>query len=304
MQHGITFSHRQLQFLRCNVDDALQQALSLNFDYLRLCLYWDELEPQAKQFNWKIIQNILQKCQENQQAVVLTIGVKAPRWPEFYFPSWLETANITQQKTQDQLLQFISQALLELKSFSCIKYYQVENEALDPSGPKKKTIPLAFLKKEIELVRQLDPDREIITTLWGNQLSKRKILPKLAPISDIVGIDLYYRQFIKEILNQAIYIGPGDTSKKISQIIKQTQTKQKQVSLIWIMELQAEPWESSNEKYLSVNPASISPQKIIDNYKMATKLPISTIFFWGYEYWYYRSQQGDSRYLKTIANLI
>ena len=65
MQHGITFSHRQLQFLRCNVDDALQQALSLNFDYLRLCLYWDELEPQAKQFNWQIIKNILQKCQEN-----------------------------------------------------------------------------------------------------------------------------------------------------------------------------------------------------------------------------------------------
>lgn len=136
---------------------------------------------------------ILDTCEKKQQPVILTLGVKSPRYPEFYFPEWVKHKSPDNNDTQKKILNFIKQAVNNFKHLSCVEYYQVENEALDPSGPDHQIIPLSFLKQEVEFVKKLDT-KPVIITLWGNELSKRNFLNQLSSISDVVGIDLYYQQ--------------------------------------------------------------------------------------------------------------
>ena len=297
MKLGITFSHKQLQHLECSISDALDKALELNFEYLRICTHWDEIERTKGKYNWSQLEKILNTCQKKQQDVILTLGVKAPRYPEFYFPKWIEHKDLSNKQIQEKILSFIKKTIEKFKHLSCIKYYQVENEALDPSGPDNLSIPLLFLTKEISLVKKLD-NKKTITTLWANELSKRDSLKKLIKISDIIGLDLYYQQFIKKILGKSIYIGPLDSHQKITKLL----TKHDKEA--WVMELQAEPWEANEQNYLAENPKSISPKKIKSFYQKASHLPVSTILFWGFEYWFYQlSKNNNNSYFETILEI-
>jgi hypothetical protein len=298
MKFGTTFSHQQLQHLGCSVPDALDKATELNLDYLRICTHWNEVEKTEGSYDWSALKEILNVCQKNNQDVILTLGVKAPRYPEFYFPDWIENKDPNNQQTQEKILGFIKKTIEEFKHLSCIKYYQVENEALDPSGPDNLVVPLSFLTTEISLVKKLDT-RKIITTLWGNELSKRNSLQKLTKISDIIGLDIYYQQFIKKIFGKSLYVGPLDNQQKMTKLLNKYSKES------WIMELQAEPWEASERDYLSENPKSISPQKIESFYQKASRLPVSTIMFWGFEYWFYQLDKKDNNnYFKTISGMI
>ncbi|MBT3249897.1 MAG: hypothetical protein HN846_03935 [Candidatus Pacebacteria bacterium] len=311
MKFGTTFSHRQLQHLSCPVSKALDKAIELNFDYLRICAYWDEIEKIEGEYDWSQLEKILNTCQKNQQGVVLTLGVKAPRYPEFYWPDWIEKKDPNHKQTQEKILNFTKKTIKKFKHLSCIKYYQIENEALDPSGPDNLVIPLSFLTKEISEVKKLDKvngkaregalghNRRVITSLWANELSRRNLLPQLTKSSDIVGLDLYYQQFVGKILGKSFYMGPLDSQQKIKKLLtKNTQE-------FWIMELQAEPWEANKHDYLAKNPKSISPEKIKSSYQQVSRLPVSTILFWGFEYWFYQLHKNNNHsYFEIISDII
>lgn len=294
MFFGTTFSHRHLKYLNCSVPKALNKAIDLNFDYLRICSYWSDIEKVEGKYDWSELETIIKTCQKRKQKIILTLGVKAPRWPEYYFPSWLNNKKLNNIKTQEKILNFVEKTINKFQNYSCISYYQIENESLDPSGPNLLRIPLPLLKKEIALVKKLD-NKEIILSLWAGLLSKRNVLNTLTKNSKIIGIDLYYRQFIFKILGKSFYIKPFDSQKKIETLLKKTNKE------IWVMELQAEPWEANHQGYLSINPKSISPQKIKNFYQKASQLPVSTIFFWGFEYWFYRQKK---RIMKVILKLL
>ena len=118
-------------------------------------------------------------------------------------------------------------------------------------------------------------------------------------VADIIGLDLYYQQFIGKLFSRSFYLGPLDSQQKMTQLLSKLDQE------VWIMELQAEPWESSQQDYLAADPASISPQKIKSFYQQASQLPVTTIFFWGFEYWFYQAvKNNNNSYLKTISELI
>jgi len=293
---GITFSHPHLEYLGLDVEEALQEALRFHFAHIRLAAYWDRIETARKKYNFSELKKILETCQKNQQAVVLTVGMKAPRWPEFYWPAQLSKKNPHNVGTQQAVLDFIRATVQELKTFTCITHWQVENEALDPSGPKAIWISKKFLRQEVALVRSLDK-RPIINTVWGNDLWRREAFKESSKLSDIVGIDLYYKHFALEIFHHAFYAGLRISERKFQKIL------QKNPKPIWIMELQAEPWEKDAAAYRAENPASISPALLKKNFQRASRLPVEEILFWGFEYWFWRAKQGDQRYFDLIREL-
>ena len=257
----------------------------------------NKIETEKDKFNFLKIKKILNFYEKNNQNIILTVGIKAQRWPEYYWPDFIENKNPNNEKTQNEILDFIKQSIKELKKYSCIKYWQIENEALDPSGPKNQQIPLAFLKKEIDTIKKID-SRPIISTAWGNDLIKRKSLEKLNPLTEIIGLDLYYKQFIGETLGKTIYLGPQFSTKKFKKHLSKFPENK-----FWITELQAEPWEKDESTYLSANPKSISPQLLEKNLEKVLALPIETILFWGFEYWLWRKLNGDNSYFEFIQNL-
>lgn len=290
---GTTFSQPHLQHLGISIESALATAFSLKLDHLRIGAYWNTIQTDPNTFNFDPLTHILTQCQTAGQSVVLTIGVKAPRWPEFFWPSHVEVQSTDNPETQQKILTFIRTSVTALQKFSCITHWQVENEPLDPSGPAAISISNSFLSEEVALVRSID-SRPIIITLWGNELVKRNFLTTALQLADIVGIDLYYKQFVTQLAGKSFYTGPSQSHSTLAKALAQSSKP------IWITELQAEPWEKDEATYLSSNTQSISPSLLEKNLKQAVQLPVTEILFWGFEYWMWKNQQGDNSYLKYI----
>ncbi len=292
---GITFSHPQLEELKLDLDQALETALDFDFSYLRLAVYWLQVEQKRDQYNFATIQRILDRCQQAQQPVLMTLGLKAPRWPEFYWPPYLPNHDLTSTLNQQRLLKFIQATVENLQDYDCITHWQLENEPLDPSGPEQAVISLELLKNELQLLKELD-ERPVVLNLWANELLKRQHLQTLAPLADVIGLDLYPKVYLTSILGRALYQPPQQSTRHLRRALEKINQP------IWLTELQAEPWEKNQASYLKDNPGSISPRQLKNNLRLAQKLPVTETLLWGFEYWLWRAKQGDDRYLKTVKN--
>jgi len=296
-QLGITFSHRHLEYLGLNVLDALNQALTLDFSHLRLGCYWSETEPEKNKYNFAKIDQLLKKCEKANQPVILTVGVKAPRWPEFYWPDYLKNKDTNNLETQARIISFIKKTINQLDHYQCITHWQIENEPLDPSGPDNLTISTEFLNQEIETAKALTT-KQIIINFWGNDLLNRKLFEKISNQKNItIGLDLYPKQFVKKIFKQNLYKGYLGLHQPKNKFIK---TLNKINQPIIITELQAEPWEANEQGYLAQNPQSISPTQLEKNLRDAQELPVKEIILWGFEYWLWQAKNGNHNYLALI----
>lgn len=190
--------YENLKYLDLDIEKGLEELFSLRMDIVRLGLYWNEIEKSKRKFDFNKISQILEMFETTNREVVLTVGMKAPRWPEFYLPTWLKDKK--PEDIKDETLNFVENCVKRLKGYSCIKYWQIENEPLDPSGPKKLIVPYEILKEEVDLVRSLDK-RRILINLWGNEFTKRNFYPVIADLANIIGIDITgYIENPKEII--------------------------------------------------------------------------------------------------------
>src|SRR5438093_2781471 len=87
---GYTYSPRQADYLGMPRRDTLEAALTLDVSLVRLGAYWDELEPQPGRYDFDSLDWEMDQAAAHGQGVVLTVGMKAPRWPEYFLPAWLE----------------------------------------------------------------------------------------------------------------------------------------------------------------------------------------------------------------------
>lgn len=292
MKYGHTFSHRHTQSLGLDVAESFQFLLKLKPNYIRLCSYWDELEPEPGSYDFSQLDQLIKRCIDTETQIVLTLGCKAPRYPEFFFPEWIKRKNTDDHTTQQALFHFLEAAVKHFQDYTPITHWQIENEPLDEVWPDKTHLSVALLEQEITRIRRLD-SRPILTTVWGNQTKRRNHLPQLQPISDILGIDVYFKQYVMP----HVYRGPEDTLKSLTKQINRLSKP------VWITELQAEPWEKNQANYLRGDNPSFTPRLLKDSFRKAHQLPVEAVFFWGYEYWYWRYRNGDSRYIDTYREL-
>ncbi len=297
MKWGTTISERQLRHLGLDLEQAWDGVLNLGFSYVRLGVYWSEIEVSPGHYQFERLHQLLQLCQQRQQNVVLTVGVKAPRWPEFYWPDFITEKNIESQLTKQAALRFIQVVVEQVKTYSCISHWQVENEPLDSVGADFQKITIDFLRQEVALVQELD-QRPIVLTAWGNDLIGRRTLPALAPLTDVIGIDLYYRQYMTSILGTPVYAGPRNSHQQLSAELKKCNKP------VWVSELQAEPWEKDDAMYLADQPPSFNLPYLQQFIAEVRKLPVEAVFLWGAEYWLYRREQGDSSYWEYVKSII
>ena len=289
---GATFSHRQAEWLGLHPDETFLEFLQLPLEYVRLGSYWSELEPESGKYVFEPLLKQLRACQKAKKKVVLTVGVKAPRWPEFYFPVWMKPEFTAENNKA--LLRFIEKLIQKVRPFECITHWQIENEPLDLSGPQNQTIPLELLLKECKLVRSLD-SRPHIVSFWGNEFVSRMNWTMIEGATDVLGLDIYYRQFAGSLLGLNIYRGPELRDKELAHELHKIDKP------LWLAELQAEPWEKDEKAFRATNPESMSPEILRENFKRASALPVEMILFWGVEYWLWKAQEGDRSYLEILA---
>ncbi len=296
MEIGASFAHPHLSSMGYDPQKVLEDFAGLGLGWIRLGCYWNEIEPQENNYDFSQLDPLIKFCEHKKIKVVLTVGMKAPRYPEYYVPDWVDP-----KQQENLVLKFIQKCIDRYKNYNCIKVWQIENEPFDPAGPKWQRLTKDLLQKECDLVRNIDPKRKILINLWGNELSKRKEYKKALDIADIAGFDFYLRHPLPFLKWLRRYFGPLDSVKKIKQIVDEIKSQKKD---FWIVELQTEPWEPEETLTNKKNPKSFLPEHFQKNLAYGTQFEPSVILLWGFEWWYHKKQCGDNRYWDEAKKLI
>lgn len=313
---GTTFSQLQCRYLGLDDRETFQQICALGFDRIRLCGYWNEIEAVEQQFDFSTLDWLLETSDRAGIEVVLAVGMKVPRWPEFHFPDWLSQRHDTRSTTAPidanpaiaaHALNFIDQVMQHTRTAPNLKYWQIENEPftqLEITGGRY--LSPEFVRQEVELARSLAlPDQKLLLTnaitLPAAQLDEddRAFQDSLS-LADAVGINVYTKVPAGK---SAFYLQPLPPYWHKLKQWQEAMTIADRES--WIAESQAEPWEPNQLVPTSqaVFPSS-SPQKAIHLVSNLTELGFDTVMLWGCEYWYWHKQNHQASWWEAMQQLI
>ncbi len=313
---GTTFSQLQCQYIGLDYRKVFRQICSLNFRYIRLCSYWNQIELVANQFDFSVLDWLLDQCHRYGINVVLAVGMKTPRWPEFHFPDWLSCCNDTSGSSQpidrhpeicDRTLRFVEAVLNHTRDAPAIQYWQVENEPfarLEITGGR--FLSYQFVRREVERVRAIAlPHQKILLTnaitLPAAQFPEddRAFRESLA-LADAVGINVYAKV---PIGNSPFYIEPLPPFWNRLKVWQQSLVGAGKEA--WIAEAQAEPWEPGELVAMKkVNYPSSTPTRVQNLVARLNDIGYSTILLWGCEYWYWHWKNGRDEWWRMAERLL
>jgi len=324
MVMGTTYSHRQSKYLEMDEKETYVSVLDLGFQRLRLAAYWDEIEKQADQYDFTTLDWQISEAKSKGMPLVLSVGIKSPRWPEFFIPDWVMRhthapygAELTEKNPylRQRALKFIETVVNRYEGERIIRYWQVENEPLDRSGANFWWIKKSFVEEEVALVRRLDDrDRPVLVTVatypnafvrWMFRLfSMNRPIPEIMECGDIVGLNVYHaigQKFWR--VKFYFWIHPEERLKYYSRIVHLAKLRNKE---LWITELQAEPWEPGELAYRGEErPPSGWPEHARVVFDEFRELGFRTVFFWGAEYWQYRkTRHQDAGWCEMFLGLL
>lgn len=284
VQLGMTFSHRYASGLGLDWKETYLALLDdVGVRKLRIPVYWDLVEKEPKSYDWSEIDWQLAEAEKRDAEVILSIGLKVPRWPECHIPGWVGDDTDTRRGA---LLRFMMKAVERYKGHSEVAVWQVENEPFLPFGICP-PFDADFLDQEVALVKMLDPSRPVLLTDSG------ELSLWVAPASrgDMFGTTLYRDIYSKNVGGYFTYpIGPNFFRAK-EQLVRLL-TDQENFSVI---ELQGEPWASGwiAEIPLEEQFRTMTEDKLRENVDYARQVGFRDIYLWGGEWWYWMKVKKD-----------
>jgi len=288
--YGVSFSKFHSDELQLDWKKVYLALLDdLKVRNFRLSAHWPSTEPEDGRFNFSELDFQMQEAQKRGASVILAVGRRLPGWPECHVPDWAQKLD---SETRDQkLLQYIETTVERYKDFGNIKYWQVENEPYFTAFSRSDCGDLdeSFLKKEIALVRQLDPQHPILLTdsgEWGTWYKPYKI-------GDAFGTSMYLYVYFKQGgISKPIRYPLIPAFYRIKQNIIQT-IFGKKPSLV--IELSAEPWllQPIVETPLDLQLERMGVDKFNETINFAQETGFDTFYFWGAEWWYWMKEKQN-----------
>src|SRR5438874_10058183 len=89
MRFGATFSEPCARSLGIDPASAYRSIThEIGLELIRLCVYWDRVEPKTGRCDFDSLDWQVEGADKAGLDIILTVGQKAPRWPEFHVPAW------------------------------------------------------------------------------------------------------------------------------------------------------------------------------------------------------------------------
>lgn len=310
---GTTFSVKQCIYLGFDYGQtqaAFRKLCSMGFDNIRIATYWHRIEGKGG-FDFSEVDWQLEEAGRQNKEVILTVGVKSPRYPEFSFPfgkysKEVENADIVDKDPQlaEDVREYVARLVEHTRIYPHLKYYQVENEPLNLVGVGQlRRLSYSFVQQEMSLVTSLKRanQKTLLTNAVGIPPAEEKFQEILSLNSDAVGINAYYKTPLPANLYWNIVSTFWD-----SQVIKWQQDMAKKGVEPFVAEAQAEPWEWGQFHPLNRSEyPSANPQDSVDWAVKLGKAGYKTVLLWGGEYWVGHNWKfGGQEWLRPIQDLI
>ncbi len=301
-QYGVSFNRHHAMELGLDWKKTYLALLDdLGAKRLRLSAHWHFMEPEEGQYDFSEIDFQVKEAEKRNATVILAMGRRLPVWPECHPPDWVEMLPVDQQK--EKLLKLIEVIVNRYKNYSNIQYWQVENEYFLTFFSRSKCVQSGmgewdedFLKKEIELVRKLDPTRQIIITDSGEFGTWYKAYRN----SDVFGTSMYLYIWSRQFGPIRYPIIPAFFRIKHSLI-----------RLIYgsrpamVIELSTEPWllQPIVETPIDIQLQRMGVDKFNEMIKFSSKTGFDTFYLWGAEWWYWLKINGHPEHWERAKEI-
>lgn len=282
---GLTFSSKFSRQLNGDSQKNFKTILEeLKPKTVRLVVYWDEIEKDRGIFDFSDIDWQINEAEKYDVDVILTVGMKVPRWPECHAPNWAKEISV--EKREEYLGEYIKKVVERYKNSGAVYAWQVENEPFLPFGECSERGE-NFLSSEIALVKSIDADHPIIITDSGEV----GLWYKAARLGDIFGTTMYrrvYNDFLGQIdyhLSPRFFI----LKEKIVRFLTGNQSKK-----FIVVELAMEPWLKKQlyETTMEEQFKFFDLEFFKDTITYAKATGFDEYYLWGAEWWYYLKVNG------------
>lgn len=298
ISYGVSFSKLHAKELGLDWKEAYLAILDdLGVKTLRLSAHWPEIEPKRDEFKFSDFDYQINEAQKRGVEIVVAIGYRLPGWPECHIPEWF--LSLSGEEKENQLMQYIEAVVNRYKSHSNIRYWQIENEAFLTLFAKHVCgdfLDEELLKREIELVKKLDPAREIMLTDSG----ELGLWYKAYKNSDVFGTSMYLYVWNKYFGPIRYPMTPGFFKMKTNLMGALFGSKE-----VILSELSAEPWllRPIVETPLEEQFKRMDLDKFNKIIKFAQKSGFDTQLLWGAEWWYWLKEKGYPEFWERARGL-
>jgi hypothetical protein len=331
---GANFSPLEAAYMDLDARDAFDAILSLNLDFIRLGAYWNELEQRKGEFDWARLDPYLEGAARRGVPIILTLGMKAPVWPEYHLPWWVHESVwlpppglITRDPRLAALAHTFTRTVAgRYATASEVVILQVENEPFEPVLTEHGwTLDERYLREQVAIVRGADRlARPILLTAYvgshrlvtGLQSLQWRLAAQpvarplfgarseqaLIELADIVGLDVYPQigwQFFG-VPSYLRAIDPDDYGA----LLNWRDAVLAAGKRVMIAECQAKPWEPGEKVYRATETPSLRPSDIPGLVGKLAGFGFSDIALWGVEHWLWHRDHGDPLWWREGARLL
>ena len=283
--------------------------------YVRISVEWSEVEPAEGRYDFTLVDALLAAAARENAHVMLGVGVKAQRHPEFYLPQWLlDEVHLSNDEVisddptvHDRALQMVDAVVAHTAASPAVDSWQADNEPyIASSRAYSWTLSESFAAEEVSAIRAADPYRRPVSINQAQHFVFDRRWQDALAASDILGASLYpFRNY--ELLDHNFVVPILEIGPLAPNYAEQARDAHKDGKQFWITELQAEPWVDTDIRLISPeNPSpNLPPANFRKNIDYARRSGADRVYLWGSEWWLYEQQKfGDSTWMDLARDAI
>lgn len=298
LQQGVTFIPDYAYSLGVDPEATMDNLLDIGVRHFRLTSYWSDYERTPGQYDFSQLDWQFQKAEQANAKIILTLGLRQPRWPECHAPEWVNI-NQPDDQWQPQLENFTRAVIERYKDSPSLESYQLENEYfLKGFGIcPESTMSRQRLVDEYNLVKRADPTHPVIIPRSNNAIG----LPLGQPQPDEFSISIYKRVWDAGVTRRYLeYPYPAWYYGFLAGLQQKVTGKN-----MIIGELQAEAWpprgQTIQETSLAEQNKSLDAKRLENRFQYGRDTGMRQMYLWGAEYWYYRMIKLNDPSLWNVA---